>query len=111
MPFIASADMLPAEPLHGWKGAFFHSENMTFGLWEIAPDAARFHEHCHPQEEVWNIADGQIALTVDGEERILQPGSAAVIPPNVRHSARPLGRCRAIVADYPVRTELPGIGH
>jgi uncharacterized cupin superfamily protein len=109
MPFIAPADMLPSNPLRGWKGAFFQSKNMTFGLWEIAPDAAPLHEHSHPQEEVWNIAEGRIALTVGGTEYILEPGSAVVIPPNVRHSARPLGQCRAIVADHPLRSELPGI--
>ena len=82
---------------------------MTFGLWEIAADAAPLHEHSHPQEEVWNVAEGQIAITVDGEEHILRPGSALVIPPNAQHSARPLADCRAIVADCPVRTDLPGL--
>jgi quercetin dioxygenase-like cupin family protein len=109
MPFIASTDMLRSKPLRGWSGAFFHSQNMTFGLWEIAGDADPLHEHSHPQEEVWNVAEGEIAITVDGKEHILRPGSAIVVPPDVRHSARPLGRCRAIVADWPVRSELPGL--
>src|SRR6185503_21057034 len=99
------------EPLSGWKGSFFHSENMTFGLWEIAADAVPLHEHSHPQEEVWNIVAGEIAFSVNGEERVVRQGSAVVIPANALHSARPLGPCQAVVVDWPVRTELPGTGH
>jgi unsaturated pyranuronate lyase len=110
MPFIESADMPRGKPLHGWTGAFFHSENMTFGLWEVAVDAVPLHEHSHPQEEVWNIVEGEIAFTLDGDERVLRRGSGVVVPPNTPHSARPLGRCRAVVVDWPVRPELPGLG-
>ena len=109
MPLIRPTDMLPSKPLRGWTGSFFHSKHMTFGLWEIAQGAAPLYEHSHPQEEVWNVAEGEIAIAVDGEEHLLRPGSALVIPPNAPHSARPLVYCRAIVADYPVRTDLPGL--
>jgi hypothetical protein len=34
-------------------GRFFHSENMTFAIYEVDADAAPIHEHHHPQEEVW----------------------------------------------------------
>src|SRR5262249_35072985 len=99
--------MLPSSPLPGWTGRFFHSENMTFGLWDVAADAADLHEHRHPQEEVWNVVEGEIVLVVGGEERQLGPGTAAVIPPGTPHSARVLGACRAVVADFPVRHQLP----
>jgi hypothetical protein len=52
--------MLGGSPLAGWSGRFFHSENMTFGHWEIAEGAADLHEHEHPQEEVWNVVEGEI---------------------------------------------------
>src|SRR5262245_3060033 len=99
MPFIRPAEMQIGRPLPGWTGRFYHSQTMTFGVWEIAPDAAPLHEHHHPQEEVWNVVEGEIALTIDGIEQIVGPHMAAVVPPNTRHSARPLGRCRAIVVD------------
>ena len=101
--------MLRSKPLPGWTGAFFHSKSMTFGLWEIAADADELHEHSHPQEEVWNVAEGRIAITVDRHEQLVEQGSAVVIPANVPHSAKPLGHCRAIVVDCPVRRDLPGL--
>jgi quercetin dioxygenase-like cupin family protein len=48
-------------------------------------------------------------LVVDGEERRLRPGNAAIVPPNAPHSVRPAGTCRAIVTDYPIRHHLPGV--
>jgi quercetin dioxygenase-like cupin family protein len=109
VPFIYSGEMVCGSPLSGWSGRFFHTENMTFGHWEIADGAADLHEHDHPQEEVWNVIEGEVLLQVDGDERRLGSGDAAVIPPNTRHSAKPLGACRAIVVDHPVRRQLPGI--
>jgi quercetin dioxygenase-like cupin family protein len=102
--------MLGGSPLAGWSGRFFHSENMTFGHWEIAEGAADLHEHEHPQEEVWNVVEGEILLMVDGQPQRLRSGDAAVIPPNTRHAAQPLGACRAIVVDHPLRHQLPGLG-
>jgi len=109
MPFIDPTAMAHGSPLSGWSGRFFHSESMTFGHWEIAEGAADLHEHDHPEEEVWNVVAGELMLVVDGEERRLGPGDAAVIPPLTRHSAKPLGACRAIVVDHPVRLQLPGV--
>lgn len=87
----------------------FHSEHMTFAHWDIAAGAADLHEHHHPQEEVWHIVDGEIVLEVDGVARRLSAGSAVVIPANTPHAAKPRGACRVVVADYPVRDQLPGV--
>jgi len=81
---------------------------MIFGYWDVAEGAADLHEHDHQQEEVWNVVDGEILLVVDGCERRLGPGDAAVVPPGTRHSARPVGAARAIVVDHPLRLQLPG---
>jgi mannose-6-phosphate isomerase-like protein (cupin superfamily) len=110
VPFIDEREMLCGAPLPGWSGRFFHSENMTFACWDISAGAVDLHEHHHDQEEVWNVVAGDIVLVVEGEERRLGPRSAAVVPPNTPHSARPVGNCRAIVTDYPVRHQLPGLG-
>jgi mannose-6-phosphate isomerase-like protein (cupin superfamily) len=109
MPFVRPSDMLSGEPLPGWTGRFVHSENMTFAHYEIAADAAPLHVHRHEQEEVWHIVEGEVALTVDGEEQVLGAGCVAIVPPHTPHSVRPLGLCRAVVADYPLRPNLPGV--
>ena len=108
MSLVTPDTMLHGKPLRGWDGSFFHAQNMTFGIWLIDVDAAPLHEHHHEQEEVWNIVEGEIAITVGGEEHVARAGCAVIVPPHTPHSARPLGRCRAIVVDWPIRTSLPG---
>ncbi len=79
------------EPLPGWHGRCFHSETMTFPLYDVDADAAPLHEHHHPEEEVWNVVSGELALVIDGVEHIVRAGQAAVVPPDTVHSARALG--------------------
>jgi len=107
MPFIRPSEMISRTPLPGWSGRFFHSDTMTFAHWDVSAGAADLHEHHHDQEEVWHVVDGSIALRIEGEECVLSEGMAAVVPSGARHSARVLGPCRAVVADYPLRLELP----
>jgi mannose-6-phosphate isomerase-like protein (cupin superfamily) len=111
MTYLDPADMLSGEPLPGWKGRFFHSENMTFALYDIADGAAPLHEHHHEQEEVWNVVEGEVIVTVGGEERRVGAGSAVIVPPDTPHSVTTVGACRAVIADYPLRTQLPGLSH
>jgi quercetin dioxygenase-like cupin family protein len=47
-------------------------------------------------------------ITIDGNEQRVGPGSVAIVPPNAPHSVRALSAARAIVADYPLRLQLPG---
>jgi len=113
VPFVDSTALLSKERLPGWHGRFFHSQSMTFAYYEIAADAVPLHEHQHPQEEVWNVVEGELAVTIDGVEHIAGPGCAAIVPSDTPHSARALGACRAIVVDYPVREEVgrvPAVG-
>jgi quercetin dioxygenase-like cupin family protein len=109
VPFIEPSDMFTGAPLAGWEGRFFHSENMTFAQWTIASDAAPLHEHHHPQEEVWNVVEGEVIISLNGDERELGSGDVAVIPPHTPHSVRAKTTCRAIVTDFPVRQQLPGV--
>ena len=57
---------------------------------------------------MWNVVEGEVVLVVDGVVRTLGSGAAAIVPPDVPHAARVVGPCRAIVTDFPLRTELPG---
>jgi mannose-6-phosphate isomerase-like protein (cupin superfamily) len=82
---------------------------MTFAHYDIEAGATPLHEHQHEQEEVWHIVEGEIALSIGGEEQVLSAGCVAVVPPHTSHGARPLAACRAIIADYPLRANLPGL--
>jgi mannose-6-phosphate isomerase-like protein (cupin superfamily) len=110
MPFLEPADMLSGEPLPGWKARFFHAENMTFAHYEIAGDAPALHEHHHEQEEVWNVIDGEVVISIAGEDRTLRGGDVAIIPPDTPHAAHAVTACRVVIADFPRRESLPGLG-
>ena len=103
MPFVDIADVAPRSPLPGWSGRFVQAENMTIVFWQIADGAQSLHEHDHMQEEVWNVIDGEIEITIDGVAEIAGPGSLALVPPGARHSVRVLRASRVIVIDYPRR--------
>jgi mannose-6-phosphate isomerase-like protein (cupin superfamily) len=109
MPFVDAIDLPSRQPRAGWNGRFFHSDHMTFAYYEIDPDAVPIHEHHHSQEEVWNVVEGQLAITIDGQEHVLGPGCAAIVPASTSHSARALTASRAIVVDYPVRDQVGGV--
>jgi quercetin dioxygenase-like cupin family protein len=102
MPFIDPSALEVWEPLPGWKGRFFHSDNMTFAYYSVSAGSS-IHEHSHPQEEVWNVIEGEFAVTIDGATQVAMPGSAAVVPSNTMHSAKALTDGRVIVVDYPLR--------
>ena len=108
MPFLGPDDMVSGEPLPGWRGRFFHAQHMTFAHYDIAADAPALHEHHHEQEEVWHVIEGEVLISIDGEERVLGAGEVAVIPPDTPHSARVSSACRVVVADHPRRDQLPG---
>jgi len=105
MPFIDTSKLTAVEKRPGWLGKHFHSPSLTFGHWEFK-DGASIHQHCHPQEEVWEILEGALEVTIDGTTQIVGPGMVAIVPANAAHSVKALSDGRAIVVDYPLRREI-----
>jgi quercetin dioxygenase-like cupin family protein len=105
MPFVETDGLREVERLPGWRGRYFHSSSMTFAHYDFARGSS-IHEHFHPQEEVWNVVEGELEMTVDGQTQIARPGVVAIVPGNVRHSARALTDGRAIIVDYPLRRDF-----
>ena len=88
----------------GLKARFIHSDNMTFAYWYIKAGAA-LHDHSHPHEQVVNVLEGKLKLTVDGEAQILEPGSIVIVPPNAVHAGEAVTDTRLIDVFYPVRED------
>ncbi len=105
MPVVDTSTLKVVERLPGWYGRYFHSPSMTFAHYMVKSGSS-IHEHFHPQEEVWNVIDGEVELTIDGETTIAHAGMAGIVPGNVRHSVRALTDGRAIIVDYPIRHDL-----
>jgi quercetin dioxygenase-like cupin family protein len=108
MPFIDTRQLKVKEPLPGWKGRFFHSNNMTFGYYDVSAGAS-IHEHSHPNEEIWHVIEGQLEVTIAGQTRIAGPGSVAIVPADTAHAIKALSAGRSIVVDHPLRTSIGGV--
>ena len=108
MPFVDTSALDVKELLPGWKGRFFHSENMTFAYYEFTAGSS-IHEHQHDSDEVWHVVEGTLEVTIGGDTKVAGPGYAGVVPPNVRHSVTAKTDGRAIVVDHPKRTTIAGV--
>jgi quercetin dioxygenase-like cupin family protein len=105
MPFIDTRALNVIERLPGWYGRYFHSPSMTFAHYEFKRGAS-IHEHFHPQEEVYEVIEGELEVTIDGVAQVVGAGLVAIVPVNVRHSVKALSDGRVIIVDYPRRPEF-----
>ena len=97
-------DIENKEIFPGYTVRFIHSERMTLAYWTIREGAA-LPEHSHPHEQVCNVFEGRFQLTIDGETKVLEAGSVAVIPSESKHSAIALTDCRVMDVFQPVRED------
>lgn len=105
MPFVDVEKLGVIERLPGWYGRYFHSPSMTFAHYDFVRGAS-IHEHSHAQEEVYEVLEGELEVTVDGVTQAVRAGLVAIIPGNVRHAVKALTDGRAIIVDHPVRREF-----
>ena len=104
MPFVDTSSLNITERLPGWYGRYFHSQNMTFAHYDFKR-CSFIHEHFHPQEEVYEVIEGALEVTIDGATQVVRAGLVAVVPSNARHSVKALTDGRAIIVDYLLRRE------
>ena len=105
MPFVDVSSLRVIERLPGWQGRYFHSPSLTFAHYDFVRGAS-IHEHFHPQEEVYEVTEGELEVTIDGVAQIARPGLVAIVPAGVRHSIKALTDGRAIIVDYPLRRDF-----
>jgi quercetin dioxygenase-like cupin family protein len=84
---------------------YFHSPSMTFAHYDFKRGAS-IHEHFHPQEEVYEVIEGELDLTIDGVTQIARAGLVAIVPANALHSVKALTDGRVIIVDYPARHDF-----
>jgi len=105
MPFVDINDLDVIERLPGWRGRYFHSPSMTFAHYDFTRGSS-IHEHFHPQEEVYEVIEGELEMTIDGVTQVVRRGLIAIVPGNVRHSVKALTDGRAIIVDFPLRPDF-----
>ena len=105
MPIVDTTALKVIERLPGWRGRYFHTASMTFTHYDFARGAS-IHEHFHAEEEVYEVIEGELELTIDGEILIARPGVVAIVPANARHSVKAVTDGKAIIVDHPARRDF-----
>jgi hypothetical protein len=65
MPIVDTGSLRVIERLPGWNGRYFHSANMTFAHYDFTRGSS-IHEHFHGEEEVYEVIEGELEVTIDG---------------------------------------------
>jgi quercetin dioxygenase-like cupin family protein len=104
MPLV-KLDTIPVREIFpGLRARVVHSERTSQSWVEIDADAT-FPEHQHPHEQVVNVLQGTLELTVAGQTHVLRPGDVVIIPPDTPHSGRAVEPCRVLDVFAPVRED------
>lgn len=65
-------------------------------------------EHSHHNEQIVNVTEGELELTVDSVVHSLTPGKVMVLLPNIIHSGRAISECRVVDVFHPAREDFRG---
>ena len=70
---------------------------------------SKLSEHSHHHEQVVNVIEGELELTVEGSPYRLTRGKVMVLPPNVPHSGRAVSECYVVDVFHPVSEDFTEI--
>lgn len=104
MSFVVLESLPSKEIVKGYHARTIHTGTMTFVYWTVEAGHA-IPLHSHPHEQVAHVREGLFELTVDGETRVLEPGTVAVIRPHVPHGGRAITDCQLLDVFHPERDD------
>ena len=85
MAFFAPGSIQKRELFPGAQSGLVSGEHIMLSFLEMA-EGAVLPEHAHPEEQAGLVLEGSIRLRIGHEEKVLEPGHAYIVPPNVSHS-------------------------
>ena len=104
-PVFTGADEIPFVNLGEgirFKPVFGH--NILFNYVYFEPNSVA-PMHQHPEEQIGTVLEGEYEFEMNGEKRMIRPGTVYVVPPNVPHTARTYDRgCVALDIFSPPRS-------
>ncbi|HUT82886.1 MAG TPA: cupin domain-containing protein [Candidatus Bathyarchaeia archaeon] len=104
MTYIDLKNLTEKEVVPGFNGKFVHSDNVTIAHWTISAGSS-LPDHKHPHEQIVNLVSGTFEFDLNGDKRIVNAGSIAIVPSNVLHSGKAITDCYIIDVFYPVRED------
>jgi quercetin dioxygenase-like cupin family protein len=107
MPFMNLEEMPPLEIAPGIVAKIVTGSTMTVAHVSIAAGSV-LPEHAHINEQVVNVIEGELELTVEGVKHSLKPGTSFLLPPYVPHSGKAISDVKVIDAFHPVRADFIG---
>ena len=84
MPFVNPGDLPQLELFPGIVSALASGDNLMLSFLEMEQDA-EVAEHSHPHEQAGLVLAGKLRFRIGQEEKVVGPGEAFIIPPNVVH--------------------------
>lgn len=101
-------DQLESKTLFpGFHARMVHTDGLTIAHFRIEKGCI-LPLHDHPHEQVSNIIEGTLEMTVGGETLACKPGTVVTIPGNTPHSARALTDCYVVDIFRPAREDYRG---
>ncbi|TXB69485.1 cupin domain-containing protein [Phaeodactylibacter luteus] len=105
MPDFIQKDKLPLQTLlPGFTAQMVHTGQLSIAHVNIEMGSV-LPEHQHPHEQVTNIIEGELEMTVGGVTKLCKPGTSIVIPGGTPHSAVAKSACYVIDVFCPERED------
>ena len=85
MVFLLPENLRKCELFPGAQSGLVSGQHIMLSFLDMA-EGAIVPEHSHPEEQAGLVLEGSIRLRIGNEERVLMPGHAYIVPPDVLHS-------------------------
>ena len=105
MSFFNVNELPPLELAPGIVGRIVTADSVTVAHVTLA-SGSTLSEHAHIHEQVVNVIEGELKLTVEGKAYILVPGTSMVLPPNIPHSGEAITDVKVIDVFHPIREDF-----
>ena len=105
MPLVNLSDLKELTLAPGIRARVVNTGNVSVAHVKLDSGAV-LAEHAHPNEQIVNVMEGELELTVEGKPVLLTRGKTMVLPPNVPHSGLAKSDVMVIDVFHPVREDF-----
>lgn len=107
-PFHFHKEIPEKEIVPGFYAKFIHTAHMTIAFVRIIKGSV-LPEHFHVHEQVTNVLEGELEMTMGGQTQLCTKGMSVTIPSNLPHSAVAKTDCLVLDVFKPVREDYKAL--